>query len=66
MANFNTGKRIYNWPPFMKVVYRMLNFRQTSVCKFTHFCNPPKDMDVDAIITSTFEIQYHLFKLQKE
>ena len=20
-ANFNTGKRIYNWPPFMKVVY---------------------------------------------
>ena len=21
MANFNTGKRIYNWPPFMKVVY---------------------------------------------
>ena len=22
MANFNTGKGIYNWPPFMKVVYR--------------------------------------------
>ena len=20
-ANFNTGKRICNWPPFMKVVY---------------------------------------------
>ena len=21
-ANFNTGKRIYNWLPFMKVVYK--------------------------------------------
>ena len=65
MGNFNTGKIIYNWLPFMKVVYRMLNFRQTSVRKITHFCNPHKDMDVYAIIISTFEIQYHLFKLHK-
>ena len=26
-ANFNTCKRIYNWPPFMKVVYADLHIR---------------------------------------